>query len=142
MDGSGHPNTWDMAIMGINMIDPMAPQLLSFPKLLLFVIVVLSNRNVSRQISFVPFCFPKTSWEFFQVPPPSMPMPPPPSKQGLTRGLLHVITLPTTNSLPLKIDPWNLGDSYWKAASFLEIMLSFLGSVPSRELTYPPKMGF
>ena len=35
MDGSGHPNTWDMAIMGINMIDPMAPQLLSFPELLL-----------------------------------------------------------------------------------------------------------
>ena len=23
-------------------------------------------------------------------------------------------TLPETNSSPLKIDPWNLGDSYWK----------------------------
>ena len=136
MDGSGHTNTWDMATMGINMIDPMAPQLLSFPKLLLFVIVVLSNRNVSCQISFVPFSFPKTSWNFFQVPPPPMPMPPPPSKQGLTTG---VISLPT-NSSPLKIDLWNLGDSYWKAASFLEIMLSF-GECTLQETNISTKHG-
>ena len=29
-------------------------------------------------------------------------------------GRLTSHTLPETNSSPLKIDPWNLGDSYWK----------------------------
>ena len=27
-------------------------------------------------------------------------------------------TLPETNSSPLKIDPWNLGESYWKPIHF------------------------
>ena len=34
-------------------------------------------------------------------------------------------TLPETNSSPLKIDPWNLGDSYWKLPIFRGENVSF-----------------
>ena len=40
------------------------------------------------------------------------------SKGSNNLGILKagdvIFTLPETNSSPLKIDPWNLGDSYWK----------------------------
>ena len=49
-------------------------------------------------------------------------------------GLFLHLTLPETNSSPLKIDPWKFGDSYWKPPFLMAILV--LGSFGNSECPF------